>query len=407
MGQRMDSFHVQAAALIHDLGRRSANVLAAAKWNGGRPSELARRFRLDRKLAWQICKLAHARGDHLASKYVPSDVGIANFLNAAKSAGASATSINAARAADARLREFQRANAETREQFSVMLDSAQRPERAADEVAVRRSAFRANAAIFGAQIRAQVVTVIVAPQAEGDRTDWLMLSSFFGFQRLRAGVASILGRYSYFVSTVDSIDNQSAGGSYPLEPATAERCHGVPALAKFCSKPLPKLRRDRVTETVVQDVLLPGEVGLAGAVDVVTAEVRPGLGSRWAQSKPDYFHYGARVRNASELLVLDIWHHNDLFKDELKFETFVYATLHDDGATSARPDNLLPMQSEIQRIRGMDDSGIEEAPQYSDVLSYTIRKAGWKPRDFAGYRISQQYPILPSILWARHEIPPP
>jgi len=401
-------FEAEALKKIATLRVRLAGVLRVIRHPGESPAQLARRMALERKLVWQVIQLSD-RSEPADARYVPGAAGVTRFLKAAARFGATKALLKSAADADASLRDFQRRQARRRELFDAMLNGIARPENAgAESLATRRAAFRANAAIGGSQVAAQIITVAVAPNHDDpDQVDWMMLSSFRGFQRLRSGVTTILGRYSYYLQYADAVHHQSAGGSEPIEPHTAQRSGGVPAIARFCSSPMPEMRRERCAPTYVQDLLLPGGVGPDAAVNVTTGEFRRRLGYRWAEQDPDHFMYGARVRTPTATLVLDVWHERSLFEG-LKFDAKVYSTIHNEGAEAIVPQNILPLKVSVDPVPGgIRESAMPFAADYPALLKHCMKRFSWEPKRFLGYRATLEYPILPSLLWLTHPLPPP
>src|SRR5207237_2310426 len=87
----------------------------------------------------------------------------------------------------------------------------------------------------------------------------------------------------------------------PLAMTPAVKRTGVPLLEEYCSKPLPNVQRRPGNMGMVEDELLPGEVGQTGAADVITGEILREVAPALAEKKGETVHFGTGVRTPSEL----------------------------------------------------------------------------------------------------------
>lgn len=189
----------------------------------------------------------------------------------------------------------------------------------------------------------------------------------------------------------------------PLVESAAVIETGVPLLEEFCSRPLPRVDRVPGNMGMVVDELLPGEIGSAGAADVVTAEVLRGVAPAWPEKRGETASFGTGVRTPTELLISDNLVHRDLFPG-VKRELCVFGELMTQLSRDER--DRVPVPEDVQHLGSAGDGiGTAEVPRYDELISYVVERAGLKRDDFDAYRVRMRYPPLPVSVLIRHEMP--
>jgi hypothetical protein len=175
-------------------------------------------------------------------------------------------------------------------------------------------------------------------------------------------------------------------------------------MEEFCSRPLPEVaRHPGATAGMVEDELLPGEVGQAAAADIVTGEHLRAVAPAWADRPGEMTQFGTGVRTPSELLISDQLIHRDLYPNVTR-ELCVFGELMTPLSRDER--DRLPMAESVQHLgRGIDGVATADAPRYHEILQFMVAKSGRPAEEFDVYRVRMRYPPMPVSVVVRHEMP--
>src|SRR4051794_40138804 len=154
---------------------------------------------------------------------------------------------------------------------------------------------------------------------------------------------------------------------------------------------------------MVEDELLPGEVGASGAADVMTAEILREVAPVWSDQPGETARFGTGVRTPSELLVSDQLVHKDLYPGVTR-ELCVFGELMTQLSRDER--DRIPVPEKVQHLGRVSD-GIDTAdvPRYGELLKFVFERTGLNPDDFDAYRVRMRYPPLPVSVIVRHDLP--
>src|ERR1051325_8436036 len=267
-------------AAVGEVQRAWAGLLASLPAARGlrRARGLGEVLGLNPKLAWQVWRVVHAEDPVEVVKHLPGGPGVRIVLEAAAEKGASGRAVRAVERAMGRFGEVVRTHAGDRATLGVMLGgSGDAAEQAAEEK--RRALFQALSAVWGVRARAQLTLSILHPGSEADVVDAASAKVLVDLRRLRTDVSWILARVGcQGEDTSDVRRYREAIEGYGPE--------GVPLIAKFCSRPMPKVKAIRVSPTLADLELQPGPVGETGAVTVVSGSVFRNLQRRASAQQP-------------------------------------------------------------------------------------------------------------------------
>ena len=270
-----NNFRSEAGAVLGALHTAVAAAIAAAAPVGTNALALSRMMAIDKTLSWRMTRFV-AEGDHFAaSAHLPGDAAIRIFARAARERGLAAQEADRLDRAIRSLGELRKRHSKSRAEFQAMLADC-RTDGATDErtAQFRRDAFMANAALGGTCARIRLLCVVHAPTGADDlgRGERIVIHGYLGLKRLRRDVCWPIGHGAVGIGAPGSM------------PATSG---GAPIVAAFSSPSVhhAQLVRDERGHWIE---LPDGEVGDAGAVDVVTAErVPPGDGMAAALLRVD------------------------------------------------------------------------------------------------------------------------
>src|SRR5688572_10169295 len=175
--------HVRAAA--QSIRSVLAQVLAAVGADPTQPRGMARRFGLDKTLAWKLSRIVTEDNVLEMVDYLPGRAGLDIAIHSLEDAGAAAYSITALRHALAEFERVVEMHCGDRETLELMLGYMQRDDQERIE-GHRKRAFQGNRAIWGVQARLQLCVHFVSPNARNPSIlDTALVSGLVDLRRLR------------------------------------------------------------------------------------------------------------------------------------------------------------------------------------------------------------------------------
>jgi hypothetical protein len=111
------------------------------------------------------------------------------------------------------------------------------------------------------------------------------------------------------------------------------------------------------------------------------------------------------VRTPCEVLVHDVMMTRSLFSEPA--EPLVYSDLRTvDPAFGGRPRDLLPTSASVLYLgKGTEVLSSPHVPRYAEMVRYALDRAGWDARELDVYRCRVEFPIIPSSVMVRFEMP--
>lgn len=394
-------FSKEIDALSERLRLSFGAILQTVCGGSPRAQDVTDAFGIHRKLGWQIWSVAFADDPVAPLRFLPNARGIEVWLLAAKQRHVPSNLLESARLAIDEYQQLVSTHAESREMFEMMLEGAVAEDGRADEsvdLRYRKQAFTGNSYIWGVRAKSILATMVLAPSQRQGYFDMARLHGLIDLIRTRATV-----RWPFAQSIVKAKDGtQHHPLRQPLSDSPAVKALGMPLLDEFCSRPLPPVQRRAGESGMVEDELLPGEVGQTGASTVITGE----LWREVAPIKPartgEVALFGAGVRTPGEVFVSDHFVHHGMFPNVTR-ELRVFGELISNTTQDQR--DLLPVPEKIQHLgRGTERVRTAEIPRYADMLDRVFEKTGWNPQDFDVYRVRMRYPPIPISVMVRLEM---
>jgi hypothetical protein len=376
---KAEVFIAESRSAIAQLGDAIRRVVAAVPASGIRPTDLARAFDLDYALAWQIHALAHQPDGPLTPRVVPKRGAMERFLRAAAKSAPVSLADDVESAYDA-FEQLVKDLAGDRDTFDAML-TLQRPQDGAGLQKLRRSAHRANAAVWGVSCRCGIRTLVFHQRPTGEQ-DSLLISGRIGLQRLYADALVSI-----------SASSRTWGGSF-LQPGAHPKIviAECELIEPACSRPLPRLDRVIDAERVSRDFLTIDGVGKRGESTFFWRNLSrdiPGL------SNPPH-GISAHCVVPTELVLLDL-----IIPRGWLEKPSARAWISPDTTRLAIPDPSgqyrLPFEGEAQHLgSALSNLHSAAAPQYADLVQSEIARLGWDDTEFEIFRLEVQYPVLHS-----------
>ena len=274
--------------------------------------------------------------------------------------------------------------------------------RATMDLAYKRAAYRSNSYFYGIQASAQFTCCLVHQAATEGLWDVAVVRGFLGLRRLRPYVPCVVARMRL---TDDKGVNREAVRE-PLDPRQEDN-ENIFLMWDFCSRPLPQFRSVLADEGFIHGELVGNDVGSTTAVDCVTGEVTRNGGARHAGELDQRFGACALVRIPTKVLIID------LLVAEGTFGTFspevVVFGEHFGGPPIPSPakerDRLDMLESVVYLGKGLSVLRTRDVPRYVEMAQYAAGRQGWDGNNFDVYRCRIEYPVMPSSVIVRFDLP--
>ncbi len=371
-----------------------------------RPQELARVLQLDKSLAWKVHRIMQSHDPFAAARLVPGSAAAAILADAARR-HASDEHADAIAGAFHAFDGLVERHAGDRGTFDLLVSGFAPDGKREIDVSHRKSAFVGNSAILGLHSRVTNIITIIQPAADESRLDMVKAGVVHNLRRLRPDVPTPVWRVRHH--TADS--QLVARRGEPLEPPV--RVPGadihVPLLGRFSSELPSPLRAINMPSGLIDIELAPGDVGDTGALTLVFAEIYRDIADRYADPDDRFYDIIHRPYIPTEVLVQDLLIRRGTFP-HVRPELAVYH-MFDPALELGAPlpeRYRLPMDAAVERMgEGRAFFRSQDLPQYPALLTHVFQAAGWNPAGFDLYRVRTPYPIQPSALRIRLELPQP
>lgn len=396
------NFAEEFASAVGALRTALTQTMTELGADASRPQEVARRFQLNKNLAWKLSRLIREPDPATALRFVPGTSGVRIALEAL---GPEAPQgIVACEEAFREFEAMQARHAGDRATLEMLIAGLayDRIEPEAFEQA-RRQAFQGNASIWGVQARTQFSSYILAPNEEDPNwADLVLAAGLVDFRRTRPDARWILGTRQAFDSAGGSIEKRTGTPVAPSPQGPA----GVPLLEDFCSTPLPDVEVVRSGNELRYE-LPGGPIGNSSLTTATYAEIERRAGPCVQSSPGEEVELVMNLLTPAEHAQFDLLIHRDLgWTAQPTLQ--LYGRLH--GLSPFSPaeekDRTIPTQERPELLgSGSKTFASERVPRCAELTQYAIRAGGWDPEDFTVWRVSMSYPPIPSAVVLSLELP--
>ncbi len=375
-----------SAALIGSLGHRPQ-----------KPADVVRALGLDRKLGWQLFRIATAADPMEAGVYLPSRASVHRLLEAAEGAGVESAVCRRLLEAFESCELLIERHAMDRASFALMAASAgDSPECELVSIADRRSAYRAQSRMLGMSALSSFKTFLFHP---GD------LGRPFGDVISLHGTSEIVPlrpqlRWPIASAGLRSTDHEELDHGCLLEPLPGcEVTHGISLIEHFCSAPLPKIEHHTEADGSFRSDLILEGIGRTHAMTVVFGYFAPNTLERHKGSDNNLILANFPIRIPCVYCYLDVFAHRDLHWKN-RFEPRVLNDSFGPGMPVFRREHdLLPMHSEVICGDAMRVTAVQPPiDRYQELLDWACSSVGWDLNEFEATRVVIEYPVMPSTL---------
>jgi hypothetical protein len=364
-----------------------------------RPSALAERLGVNKVLTSRVLK-ALREPDLVESLYgLPGSEPLQRLVRAAEKAGSGSSSARAALEAIESFESVVRTDFGTRERLSALLAAHRPMVRAKVELAAKQSIFRGISQIRGRFIEHYEVIILVRPNSDGRRVDYLTLTALKGIRGL----------------TPDTVVNETIVAESP-HAGLPMNVNGRPIrgvddviLRELCSDPMPELAlvaNDACTQLRISSL----GVSSKGSAELVLAMAQMGYGSVHATATDERAGFFLNVEEPMRSLWLTVAVHEGLGWEEPPL-----VRAFDAGARVSRPEDYRKRESShLQVAIELDELGNDVAgwrsmrwPRLLEALRLATDRAGWSLDGYHAYRTRVEYPLYASEVGLTFKRPAP
>ena len=367
-------------------------------------ADLHRTLGVDPKLGWQVFKVVNAEDTAGAGINVPKRVSMQRFLKAAAGCGVPADVIDHTSTAFNEFEDLVSEHAGDRASFESMVSAiGDQDNRAQIDLNHRRAAFRSNSHIWGVQAKTRLACFIFQPSpSNSEQKDHALIRGFVGLRRLRREGSWVVTQTK--MTNVDGTDLE-APNSEPLDPS-AEVAHGVSLLEKFCSQPIPKFRGVQGKLGYFNTELEGNSVGNQSVITCMIGDVWRNVFGYYRDERNNHQLSHVMVHTPCKVLIQDVLVREGMFDSTLP-EVLIYGDHRGvDPHPEGRDCDLLTMHASVKHLgKGPLVVHTPDVPRYTEMLEYAFDRLGWDGDKFDVYRCRVEYPVMPSSVVIRFELP--
>jgi hypothetical protein len=400
------SFAEQAQRILGNLKIALSRVVDSIPGAAiSRPTELARALALDNGLAWKISKIIDGKDLFSSAKYIPGSPGLNKFLKAASKHKVPKDQVTQAGRACEAFFEFVRAQAGNRKSFDLMVAGCVQEDRALPDVEHRKGAFLHGSYLWGVSARVHLHTCILKASEKPGFLDAATVRGFVDLSWIRQNVP---WRISRMYTRDDAGEERTTFDREPISPPPkgAGNESDLPLFWEFCSHPLPKLRRVTDPRGAITYELVESSVGRGGSLTCIHAERIRGVEPRYRDDRHRDLVICVQPRTPSEVLITDLIVHRDLF-GPLSPRLEMLSDLFGD-ALQIEPFECdrIQMSETLEHLgAGVEILRVPEIPRYQEMIGRAFDRLGWESSDFEVYRLRIPYPLIPTCIFIRQELP--
>ncbi|MEM1165760.1 MAG: hypothetical protein AAGI30_05650 [Planctomycetota bacterium] len=378
------SFRVRAAY---------ADLINALPEAGARPVDLQRVLGINKKLAWQVHRVATAQVPLNAGMCVPGVSASKQVIRAAAKNGVEKEITDRFVTATDDFHKAVERHADDRSAFELMVRSLTGEGLRGHELELKRSAFRVNREIYGKCCDVDFASIIVAPCAREGGTCVTSLRGLVNLRRLRPNVSLEIAK--------DNFTSESPiSPRLPIDAALADDTQAVPLLTEFCHQPVPRISRHTTSDGLRRSFAETEGLGWASAATCFLGDVVSGIPLSGVAG--NIVH---DVATPASLLIYDCLIDERLVGDVYP-ELRVIGKKADALAWPGEDDSvLIPGHEQVAAMgTGVAAVSTAELPRYPEMLSYACDRLRLEADRLKLFRVSIEYPVLHSVVWMRFNL---
>lgn len=367
-----------------------------------------RQLGIDKMLAWRLSKVLQSDDPFATARHMPGAAAMRALFERAEAEAVAPEVIVRAEKSIERLEAFIHEHAQSRRAFDLMLSAhADQGVEEADLVH-RKEATAALSYIWGVLARAHLRTYVCRPGAS-DMIDVAGIGGFIDLQWIKPNVGWLVSQRARY----DDDDPARAlpfgelGEHRPLDPGVQPG--DVPLLRKYCSEPLPPMRRIEAGSGRVIDEIIQSNVGRSSATTCLIGEINYAWMPRYLSQGVDGSTYSVFSRTPAETFIFDYLIHRDMVTpSEPKLQVYGDLELRSETApASLRSRHRLMPWKELENLGwGIKRAYTPHFARYVELLGDCFEALGWDSSEFLLHRAVIEHPVIPSTLSIWYELFP-
>ncbi|MEM7228052.1 MAG: hypothetical protein AAF432_04470 [Planctomycetota bacterium] len=394
-----EAFYREYLAVAQALRHALINAFDAVGVNPSTPREASRRLGLDKNLTWKLSRIVNAEAMSRVAESVPGTSGIQLVCRAFRKLQPSDACIDVLESAFQRFENLVTQHSSSRETLQFMLDGLDTPQPERLEQ-VRRLAYRGNCGIWGVQARVRLSAHVMALDEDATQIRYAQFGGLIGFQRLRPGPRWPLFSFHTY--------NDDGTPVHPhMVPIEASSRPDFPLLiTSLCTGTLPDMFMS-VEERTTSYEYGDGPVGTSGECDAYFGYLDTTTRTRYRDEHNQLGELLCVINTPIETLVFDLIVQREL-AEQISPEALMYgrATGMPYGHERRDDRTLIPIGDSLRElepgphlltsplVRGSNTLGT----RVLDMMDRSID-------DFIGWRLVMPYPVMPSTVSVRFELP--
>ncbi|MEM9262901.1 MAG: hypothetical protein AAGA22_04920 [Pseudomonadota bacterium] len=370
-----------------------AELLACFPGSGDRPVALQRSLGVNKKLAWQVFRVATAHSPLNAGVAVPGISASTQVANAAKKQGVPDAVAERIMTSTQEFHDAVERHAEDRSVFELMVRSVTGEGIENYELDLKRTAFRANRELLGKCAEVSLSSLVIVPGREEGKYDLTLVRGLHDLRRLRPTVPLQIA-YHKFSETEEL---------FPREPISEDDAldEGLPAslLAEYGSQPTPKIRHVHSRAGAIRSFAETEGLGNSSLTTCFLGSVARNV------SELGGLNHVVEVSTPSRLLIHDFFVDERLVGQNEPDFCVMSRPADTDLWPGDDPSVVLPGHEQVSFICvGLSSIATPSLPRYTEMMNDVVGRLGWEAERLRLYRTMIEYPILNSVVWTRFDI---
>lgn len=394
-------FEPHCRAAFEELRAALIELYASVGADPARPQDVARRFRVNKTLTWNISKVVASSDPITTLPNVPGPSSLKRLLQAVQREGATPTAVNNVRTAIDYLDKVVQHHAGDRATLELIIDGIS-PNNGDILERSRKLAFRGNSGLWGVQAKTRLMTAMMAPSAtDPDLIDMAIIRGFIGFRRLRSDV-----RWPIFQLRGWGDETSHMTRRWRSLECPDEEMNGLPLLRRF-SNVGPDDVEEVMTSKGADYILKPGPVGNTGAIDCFIGDCEQSAVSKYCTEQDSTGEFGATISTPTEELIFDLIVHETLsfaLKPEVRAFGGIFMERSEDAISAGAlpipvPQHVVPLPGSPPVV------ATARVPQYTEIVNFAYERMQWKANEFRGCRLNLSCPPMGSTILLRFKLP--
>lgn len=396
------AFEPECRAAIDGLRAALIELYASVNADPTGPQDVARRFGVNKTLAWNVSKVMTGTDAIASIPNLPGALAFQTLVTAIERGGGDPVAVDRVRNAVQSLDRTVERHVGDRGTLELIVDGLG-PSRADHLELSRKLAFRGNSGLLGVQAKTRLMSVFLAPNHDDpERIDMAIVRGYIGLRRLRSNA-----RWPIFQTRGWGHERTmaSAEGWRSLE-APDEDDGRLPLLADFSSVGAADLEVQR-TPAGLDYLLAPGPIGNVGAVDCFLGDCSRAAAPAYRTALDTTGEFGATISAPTERLIFDIIAHERL-DFALRPDALAFAGIFMDASEDSEGANRLPLPvpQTVAMLPGRPPVvATPTVPRYPELVQFVHQHMGWRSADFLGCRYELAHPPLGSTVLLRFRLP--